>query len=147
MAELIAPISEDLRADKPAWEITKGIEKVNYLDLKNDTPATAFAAGDWVVRTSTGCAAVPSGNGPAALPVLVGNDQYDSQATGQLTVAVGGGFMAKTTKYKAGSYTVGASLCVKSDGLQVAGANDAIVARVMAYDSVKAIMEILVLNR
>lgn len=147
-SDLIAPITVDLRAEDLSFNIIKGIEDVKYMDLKQDDTSAAFAPGSWVVTTATGAAVVPGGNGPANVyPVLVGNDQSDSLATGHLTVAVGGGFLAETTKFVAASYTVGGNLTVKSTGLQTAGMNDAIVARVWAYDSDKQVLTILVLNR
>jgi len=151
-SELIAPISVDLRAEDLKLEVIKGLEKMLVTD---GTLATGVDvdAGDWVLKTSTGFGAVPTGNAqPHVFPVVVGNSQYDALATGNVSVAVGGGFIYRTKKFVAGSYTLGQSLCVKDLGAgekvpSAAGVNDAIVARVWNYDAAKGIMEILVLNR
>lgn len=152
-SELVAPISVDLRAEDLSFDIIKGIEHINYQDGKQDDASASFAPGDWARKTSTGYAVPQTGNAVANVyPVVVGNNQYDALATGQLTVGVGGGFIYKTTKFVAGSYTIGQNLCVKDLGAgekvpSAAGANDAIVGRVFDYDSVKGVMSILVLNR
>jgi hypothetical protein len=152
-SELVAPISVDLRAEDLSFDIVKGIEHINYQDGKQDDSTASFAPGDWATKTSTGFAVPATGNAVGNVyPVVTGNNQYDSLATGNLTVAVGGGFMYKTNKFVAGSYTIGQNLCVKNLGggekvPSAAGSNDAIVARVYDYDSVKGIMTILVLNR
>lgn len=147
-AELVAPISVDLRAEDLSFDIIKGLEHLQYMDGKQDDLSASFSAGDWVIKTATGFAVVPAGNGPAGVyPVIVGNNQYDAQASGHLTVAVGSGFLVKTNKFVAGSYVINQNLTVKSNGLQGAGGSDAIIARIYDYDSVKGVMTILVLNR
>lgn len=151
-SELIAPISVDLRAEELALEVIKGNEKLMVID---GTLASGVnvAAGDWVLKTTTGFDEIPTGNGqPHVYPVVTGNNQYDALATGNVTAAIGGGFIYRTNKYVAGSYTVGQALTVKDLGAgemvpSAAGVNDAIVARVYNIDAVKSIMEILVLNR
>lgn len=152
MAELIAPISEDLRKEDTRMDIVKGIEHVNYKDEACPS-SLSLEAGDWVEKTATGVAAPANAAGkPNVYPVLVGNDQLDSQATGKVTLAIGGGFVYRTTKYVAGSYTVGQNLTVRSLGggekvPSAAGGSDAIVARVYNAPDAKGVMEILVLNR
>lgn len=149
--ELVAPVTVDLRAEDLKLDIVKGIEHVNYMDGKLDSGDVS--AGDWVRKTSTGFAVPQTGNAVAHVyPVLTGNDQYDALATGNVTVVVNGGFIYKTKKIVAGSYTVGQNLCVKDLGAgekipSAAGVNDAVVARVWSWDSAKGIMEILVLDR
>lgn len=152
-SELVAPISVDLRAEDLSFDIIKGIEKLNYQDGALVDPTLSVTPGDWMTIASNGFVVPASGNAVANVyPVIVGNNQYDSIATGNLTVAVGGGFMYRTTKYVAGSYTIGQNLCVKNLGggeriPSAAGGSDAIVARVYALDTVKNVMTILVLNR
>lgn len=148
--ERIAPISEDLRAESLKFDLIKGEEKINYVDGKLDSGN--FEEGDWVIKTSTGFAAPTATASGATFPVVTGNNRYDSLATGNVTVAVGGGFIYKTTKFVAGSYTVGQNLTVKDLGggekiPSAAGGSDAVLGRVWSYDSVKGIMEILVVNR
>lgn len=149
--ELVAPVTVDLRAEDLLLEITKGIEHVNYIDGKLD--AGDVAPGDWVRKTTTGFAVPQVGNAVAhVFPVVVGNNQFDSLATGNVTVITNGGFIYKTKKFVAGSYSVGTNLCVKDLGAgekipSAAGGSDAIVARVWSYDAAKGIMEILVLDR
>ncbi len=152
MAELIAPISVDLRVEDLRCDIIKGIERVNYKDEKLPS-GVSVEAGDWMVVGSAGASLPANAAGVAnTYPVLVGNDQYDSQATGQATLAIGGGFIYRTTKFVAGSYTDGQALTVRDLGggekvPSAAGVSDAIVARVYKAPDAKGVMEILVLNR
>ena len=153
-AELIAPIAEDLRKEDLAFDIVKGIEHINVVDGKLEgTPLPSVGNGDWLMKTSTGFAVPTTGNAVANVyPVWTGNDRYDGIATGNVTVIVGGGFIYKTNKFVAGSYSVGQNLCVKDLGggekvPSAAGGTDAIIGRVWSFDSVKGVMEILVLNR
>ena len=134
--ELVAPITVDLRKQSYLFDIIKGLEHVNYLDAP--LASGNFAPGDWCVKTSNGFAPPATGNAAANVyPVVVGNNEYDSLATGNITVIEGGGFMYNTTKLVAASYSLGQNLCVKDlgGGEQIpsaAGASDAVVARV--YD-------------
>jgi hypothetical protein len=151
--ELVAPISVDLRAPDLSFDIVKGIEHINYQDYPLVDPTLTVTPGDWMTLSSSGLVVPATGNAvPNVFPVIVGNNQFDSIATGNLTVGIAGGFVYQTTKYVAGSYTVGQNLCVKNLGggervPSAAGANDSIVARVLAIDTVKNVMTILVLNR
>jgi hypothetical protein len=151
--ELVAPISVDLRAQDNSFDIVKGIEHINYQDYPLVVPTLNVQPGMWMTLSTAGLVAPATGNAVAnVFPVVVGNNEYDSIATGDLTVAVGGGFIYRTSQYVAGSYTVGQNLCVKNLGAgemvpSAAGGSDAIVARVMAIDTVKNVMTILVLNR
>lgn len=150
--ELVSPITVDLRAEDLKLDIIKGLEHLNY---KDEVLASGVDVeeGDWVTKTSTGVDAPASGNAvPNVYPVVTGNNRYDSLATGQVTIATGGGFIYKTKKFVSGSYTVGQNLCVKDLGggektPSAAGVNDAIVARVYNYDAATGVMEIEVLNR
>jgi len=152
-SELVAPITVDLRAPDLDFDIIKGIEHVNYQDGALVDKTLTVAPGDWMTKASNGFVVPATGNAvPNVYPVCVGNTQYDSIATGDLTVIVNGGFLYQTNKFVAGSYTVGQNLCVKDLGggervPSAAGSNDAIVARVYDYDSVKGIMTIQVLDR
>lgn len=148
-SELVAPITVDLRAEDNTFNIIKGIEHVNYMDLVIDTAAQNLLPGLWVMKTSTGCV-LPTSDGLANVyPVIVGNNEYDSLAIGSVTVGVGGGWLYKTTQFTAASYSIGDNLMIAgTTGKLVAQTStNAIVARVWAYDSVKAIMTVLVLNR
>jgi hypothetical protein len=152
--ELVAPITEDLRAEDLKFDIVKGIEHVNYVDGKwVPGAATAVEEGDWVTKTNSGYDVIAAGNGVANVyPVVEGNNRYDAIATGNVTVIEAGGFKYKTKKFVPGAYTVGMNLTVKDLGAgemvpSAAGASDAIVARVMSYDAAKGVMDILVLNR
>ena len=147
--ELLAPISEDLRKEINKFDIVKGIEHVNYIDGKL-AAGKDVEEGDWVVGTSTGFD-VPPTSQKKCFPVVTGNNRYDALATGNVTVIVGGGFIYQTTKFVAGSYTVGQALTVKDLGAgekvpSAAGSGDVICGRVYSYDSAKGIMQILVLN-
>jgi hypothetical protein len=153
LPELVAPIAVDLRAADESFDIIKGIEHLNYQDGLLVDQTLTVTPGDWMTIASSGFVVPATGNAVGNVyPVIVGNNEYDSLATGDLTVAIGGGFMYKTTKYVAGSYTIGQNLCVKDLGggervPSAAGSNDAIVGRVFALDIVKNVMTILVLNR
>lgn len=148
LPDLVAPITVDLRLPDLSFDIIKGLEHVNYQDVTLDNPALSVPKGTWLQKTATGANAIPSGNGPEDVyPVVVGNDEYDSLATGNVTLLIGGGFLVQTQNYVAGSYTIGQDLTAKSTGIQAAGGSDAVVARVWAYDSVNSVLTYLVLNR
>jgi hypothetical protein len=139
--ELVAPITEDLRLEELKFDIVKGIEHVNYIDGK---------LGDWVVKTATGFA-VPGLTSKRAFPVVTGNNRYDSLATGQVTVLVGGNWIYKTKKFVAGVYTVGQALTVYDLGAgekvpSAAAGADIVCGRVYSYDAAKGIMEIEVVS-
>lgn len=152
--ELVAPITEDLRAEDKKFDIVKGIEHINYVDGKwVPGKNVAVEEGDWVTKTNDGYDVIAGGNGvPNVYPVVEGNNRYDAIATGNVTVAHGGGFMYETKKFVPGAYTVGANLTVKDLGggekvPSLAGANDAIVARVEEFNAATGVMKISVLNR
>lgn len=152
MSELVAPISEDLRKSDDRFDVIKGIEFLKYKD-EVYTAGASFEMGDWVEKNASGVVAPANAAGrPNVYPVVVGNDQFDAQATGQLTIAIGGGFIYRTTKFVAGSYTAGQNLTVRDLGAgekvpSAAGGSDAIVARVYTAPDAKGVMEILVLDR
>jgi hypothetical protein len=157
--ELVAPITVDLRNPPSQYyfDIIKGLENINYVDAPLLNPTTTnFAPGDWAWKQTGGFAPPPTGNAPANVyPVVVGNNEYDSLATGNISVIEGGHFMYNTTKLVAGSYTLGQNLCVKNlgGGEQIpsaAGTNDAVVARVYDMNVITGIGNVYtveVLNR
>ena len=146
--ELVAPVTEDLRKEDLKFDIIKGIEHVNYQDGKLD--AGDVEEGDWVRKTATGFA-VPNASQTRCFPVVTGNNRYDSKATGNVTVIVGGNWIYQTTKFVAGSYTVGQALTVKDLGggekvPSAAGSGDVVCGRVFAYDAAKGILTIEVVT-
>jgi len=151
VTELIAPITEDLRADDNRMDIVKGIE---HLNLTDEVMVSGFAPvlGDWAVKGASGLEA-PGGTGVGnCFPVWVGKDQLDAQATGKATIITNGGFRYRTTKFVAGSYSEGQNLTVKDLGgdeliPSAAGGGDAILARVYTAPDSKGVMEIMVLDR
>lgn len=152
MAELIAPITEDLRKEDLRMDIVKGIEHVNYQDEKM-AAGLQCELGDWLVLNNSGVLEAPASSPvPNTYPVFTGNDQYDSQATGNATIIVSGGFLYRTNKYAPGSYTAGMNLTVKDLGggekvpTQAAG-GDPVLARVYKAPDAKGVMTIEVLNR
>lgn len=147
--ELVAPITEDLRKEDLKFDIIKGIEHVNYIDGKLDANVDV-EEGDWVIKTATGYGK-PTNTAKLSYPVVTGNNRYDAIATGNVTVIPGGGWIYRTNKFVAGSYTLGQALTVKDLGggekvPSAAGGGDLVCGRVHAYDSAKGIMEILVVN-
>jgi hypothetical protein len=150
---LVAPISVDLRAVDETFDIIKGIEHVNYKDYPLVVKTLNVGPGMWMTLASNGLVAPATGNAvPNVYPVIVGNNEYDSLATGNLTVGLGGGFEYTTTQFVAGSYTIGQNLCVKNLGggemvPSAAGTNDAVVARVTGVNTVAGTLNIFVLNR
>ena len=150
MAELIVPITEDLRKEDRRFDIVKGIEN---LLTRDETMVSALAtagieAGDWVVKGANGLEAPGASASAATYPVWVGNDQTDAKATGKATIIVGSGFIYRTTKYASGSYTAGQNLTVKGGKLPVAAeAGDPVLCRVYSAPDSAGVMEILVLNR
>ena|ERR1035438_1056947 len=156
LTELITPITVDLRALDLRMDIQKGLEKM----LTHDAPwdpgmSVAVDLGDWVMRTATGYAPPSTGTAvPNVFPVIAGNQEYDGQATGGVTVAIGGGLIYSTNKFygSIGSYAINMNLCAKGYGgneltLSPVSGGDAIVARVLTVDSVKGVLTILTLNR
>jgi len=154
MAELVAPIGVDLRKEDNRMNIVKGIEYVKPKDevMQAAVVAGGCDAGDWLVKGAGGLSYPTTTAVANTYPVWVGNDQFDSQATGNATILVGGGFIYRTTKYVAGSYVEGQNLTVKSLGggervPSAAGGSDPIVARVYTAPDANGVMEILVLDR
>ena len=151
--ELIAPITEDLRADDTRMNIVKGLDRVQ--SGTDDVPFGASIeaeAGDWMVKDDTGVLVAPTATAvPNTYPVWVGNDQFDAKATGKGTIIVSGGYIYRTSKFVSASYSVGDNLTVKDLGggervPSAAGGADPILARVYSVP-VDGVMEILVLNR
>lgn len=145
LPELVAPITVDLRAIDETFNIIKGMENLNYTDFKMDDPTLTINPGLWVKITTTGCTLPGAAGLPNVYPVVVGNNEYDSIATKQVSVVVNGGWRYKTTQFVAASYSIGDLLAVAATGqLQAAGSGYA-VAKVDAYDSVKNILTVKVL--
>jgi hypothetical protein len=148
-AELIAPITVDLRTQDNRMDIIKGLEHISYKDEVLAAGVTC-EMGDWLVKNSSNAMEVPGASAVAnTYPVVTGNDSLDALATGNVTLIVGGGFLYRTTKYVAGSYTNGQNLTVKGS-VQVpvaASGSDPVLARVYAAPDAKGIMTIEVLNR
>jgi len=149
--ELIAPITVDLRAPDNRMDIIKGMEHINVKDelLDASLVATDLELGDWLVKGASNTMVAPTGTPVAnTYPLWVGDDQFDANATGQVTLIVGGHFIYRTTKYAAGSYTNGQNLTVKSGTVPIAATGtDPILARVYTAPDSKGVMEIEVLNR
>jgi hypothetical protein len=154
VAELIVPITEDLRKEDSRMDIIKGIEHIAPKDevMTAGVLSAGCEAGDWLVKGANGLE-IPGLSAVAnTYPVWVGNDQLDAKASGKATIIVDGGFIYRTTKYVAGSYTVGMNLTVKGLGAgekvpSAAAGSDPILARVYTAPDSKGVMEILVLNR
>jgi hypothetical protein len=153
--EYIAPISVDLRQPDNRMDITKGIEHINIKDEVLDASMVAqdVELGDWLLMGPNNTMIAPTSVGQyGTFPVWVGNDQYDAQATGNVTIIPSGGFFYRTNKFVPGSYTNGMNLTVKatSAGVRIpspAGVNDAILARVYKAPDSNGVMEIEVLDR
>jgi hypothetical protein len=149
----IVPLTKDLRDDTVSFDVIKGSEHLNVMDGKLDSAYGECLPGMWVVKTASGVGKAPAGAGVSHVyPVMVGNNQYDAKATGNVTYIQGGGFIYRTNQFDpapATPYAVGGNLTVK-DGAKVptsVGSSDAIVARIHAYDATKKQMDIEVLNR
>lgn len=148
----IAPISVDLRQPDNRMDITKGIEHLNIRDEKISS-GLSCSIGDWLVLNNSAVLVAPSSTAvPNTYPVWVGNDEYDSQATGQATILMSGGFSYRTNKFVVGSYTAGMNLTVKDLGggervPSQAATNDPILARVYKAPDSTGVMEIEVLDR
>lgn len=152
--ELVAPIAVDLRQTDNRLNIVKGIEFVKPKDevMQAAVVTGGTDAGDWLVKGAGGLSYPTTTAVANTFPVWVGNDQYDSQATGNATLLLGGGFIYRTTKYVAGSYVEGQNLTVKNLGggervPSSAGGSDPILARVYTAPDAQGVMEILVLDR
>ena len=151
--EEFVPVTDDLRLGDTRFDIVKGLELVSQMlnDLPINPSLTSVVAGDWVVLGNDGTlSAVGSGSVPNTYPVWVGNDSFDSIATGKATVIMGGGYRVQTSKYdKSASYSVGSNLTLKGSASvpTLAGGSDAWVARVTKVPGADGIIEFLVLNR
>jgi hypothetical protein len=153
-AELIVPLSTDLRKEDLRMDIIKGIEHVSPKDevMVAGVVSGGCEAGDWLVKGASGLAYPTTTAAANTYPVWVGNDQLDAQATGKATIVVNGGFIYRSTKFVAGSYTAGQNLTVKDLGggeriPSAAGGSDPILARVYTAPDAAGVMEILVLTR
>ena len=152
--EIVTPLSVDLRQSDNRMSIVKGME---YLKIRDEVMQAAVVAGgcepgDWLVKGAGGLSYPTVSAVANTYPVWVGNDEFDSQATGHATILIGGGFIYKTHKFAAGAYVEGMNLTVKDLGAgdkipSPAGANDPIVARVFTAPDASGVMEILVLDR
>jgi len=149
--EFIAPITVDLSTPDNQMDIIKGLEHINLVDVKFDpTLVLPVEPGDWMVKGATGQMVEPGVAAVASTyPIWVGNTQYDSMATGNLTLITNGGFIYRTNKYVAGVYPVGSNLTIK--GLirvpQLAAGADPVLARVFTAPDSNGVMEIIVLDR
>lgn len=150
-SEFTAPISVDLRAPDNRMDITKGIEFLKISDELMDASIVALdiELGDWLVLGASDTLVVPGSSAvPNTFPVWVGNDQYDSQATGQCTILTNGGFRYRTNKFVAGSYVNGQNLTVANGTLPgPASGSDPILCRVYKAPDSTGVMEIQVLDR
>jgi len=154
LPEIVAPISQDLRREDQRMDIIKGIEHIHPKDevMTTAVKTAGVSAGDWLVKGASGLD-FPTATAVAnTYPVWVGNDQFDSQATGKATILVGSGFIYRTTKFVAGVYTAGLNLTVKDLGggevvPSAAGGTDPVLARVYTAPDAAGVMEILVLVR
>jgi hypothetical protein len=154
--EYIAPISVDLRTEDLRMDIIKGIEHLNIQDEALNSVLQGqdlVETGDWLVLESDNTLNVPTTTAVAnTFPVWVGNDQYDSQATGQATIILGGGFLYRTTKFVPGTYTNGQALTVKDLGggervPSAASGSDPVLCRVYKTPDSQNAMQIFVVNR
>jgi hypothetical protein len=150
-SELIAPISVDLRAADNRMDIIKGME---HLNIKDEVLGAGLSveSGDWLVKGASAMALPGLSAVANTYPVWVGNDQYDAQATGNVTILTNGGFIYRTSKFVAGSYTAGQNLTVKDLGggekvPSAASGGDPVLARVYTAPDSKGVMEIQVLDR
>jgi hypothetical protein len=154
MSENFVPVTEDLRLADQKFDIVKGLELVSSMthDKAKDPAMADTEAGDWVVLNNTGVVSDPSSAGVGnTYPILVGDDSFDTKASQKVTIIMGGGYVVQTTKYQAGSYSVGTNLTVKGSAgerrVVAAGGSDAILARVTKAPGAEGVMEYLVLNR
>lgn len=148
--ERFVPVTEDLRLPDQRFDIVKGLELVQHM-LADKPLADGVEAemGDWMVLQSDDTLAAPTSSPLAnTYPVWSGSEAFDSKATGKATIIMGGGYRVQTTKYVAGSYSMGQGLTVKADGVvEPAGGSDPILARVTKVPGDDGVIEYLVTNR
>ena len=154
LAEIVAPITQDLRQPDNRMDIIKGIETIHPKDevMSAAVKTAGVEAGDWLVKDASGLSLPTTTAVPNTYPVWVGNNQFDSQATGQATIIVASSFIYRTNKFVAGSYTAGQNLTVKDLGggekvPSAAGGSDPVLARVYTAPDASGVMEIEVLIR
>lgn len=137
-ASRTVPVAEDLTTEVQTLSIIRGLEKMHRVDRKTGS-GVALAEGEWAVlnddQTLSRPGATPKAN---TYLVFAGTNRFDSHATGQATILMGGGLVVKSSRYDAGqSYAVGDGLTAKDLGggeayLTKAGGGEAVLARVTA---------------
>ena len=89
------------------------------------TNATAFQQGDWYTLAGTGTTIVRVANGNyplLAFPVWSKRGEYTTQGLTQVSVILGGSFMASTDRYDTtANYTLGHELTVTNGLLTMCG--------------------------
>ena len=112
-----APVTEDLSTPETRLEILRGIETMHRVD-KPIKSGESFSLGEWAVLNASGELERASAS-PVPNTYLLFSDggRFDVAATGQGTLIMNSGIVAKTTVYDDNpSYAVGDALTVKSLG-------------------------------
>jgi hypothetical protein len=151
--EEFVPVTEDFRQPDNDFDIIKGLELVQneVRDFPIDpTLNGVLTIGQWGVLTDSGTLVEPGSTGVGnTYPVWSGSEQFDSLATGNATVIMGGNYQVRTSHYDTTqTYHAGSNLTVKNGFYPtLAGGSDAILARVVAIPDASGVITILVLNR
>lgn len=131
----IVPVQSDLTTEYAPLEILRGFEQMKRVDYPIQA-ATALNKGEWGVVNDNGTVSRPTGTAVVNTYLcFAGTQQFDSAATGNVTLLPNSLVRVKTSMYNTGgTYHVGTALTVKDTGGGVAvvtpaGGGDPILAR------------------
>jgi hypothetical protein len=135
------PVTEDLTTNDLTFNILRGTEIVNRVDVPL-SPGVSLVKGEWAVINSSGLAVRAGATGLAqTYPVFAGVERYDVAATGDVTVLMGPyGLIFQTNMYNANLTTVGQEVAINNGGVGasvpiLAVTGDYVVAMVVAVGS------------
>jgi len=116
-SERTVPVQEDLTTEDLSLQVIRGLETMFRAD-KPFASGVSLVDGEWGVLQSDGTVARASSTPvPNTYPVFCGTNRFDSHATGQVTLILGGGPVLKTNRFDDGqSYAPGDFLTVKDLG-------------------------------
>ena len=132
----VAPLSVDLTLPNYNLKVLRGMEKAFRVD-KPAAAALALVAGEWGVLQADGTVARPGASSVAATYLcFLGTDRFDAAATGNVTLFMDTPLLVKTSRFVAGSYSVGEQLTVNDNNSTTAtplaaGSGDWVVAHVV----------------
>jgi len=128
----IVPVGEDLTKEDLRLSVLRGMEKMFRVD-KAVASGVTLSQGQWGMLNSAGKVAASGATptGPCFL-VFSGNDRFDGQATGQVTLIMTSPVVIKSSVYDtAAEYVVGDMLTVKGGKVTKRAGTEARYGRVL----------------